>query len=151
MPIDQAHKQNKELVKGSGGAVGLTENPFAFRKWTVAGPEQARLLQEFEREIMIKETNEYYHHEEGFCTQKTFREQTLNLVDTFKKMSNPFLDDSSELVALDTQNVIDQSVVSTVQTVKGIGRDQYNAYHQLVIVSAHAQYMIQKKELLTFV
>ena len=41
MPIDQAHEQNNELVKGSGGAVGLTENPSAFRKWMVAGPEQA--------------------------------------------------------------------------------------------------------------
>ena len=27
MPIDQVHEQNNELVKGSGGAVGLTENP----------------------------------------------------------------------------------------------------------------------------
>ena len=38
MPIDQAHEQNYELVKGSGGAVGLTENPSAFRKWMIAGP-----------------------------------------------------------------------------------------------------------------
>lgn len=29
IPIDQAHEQNNELVKGSGGAVGLTENPVA--------------------------------------------------------------------------------------------------------------------------
>lgn len=35
MPIDQAHKQNNALVKGSGGAVGLTENPSAFRKWVI--------------------------------------------------------------------------------------------------------------------
>ena len=35
-------------MKGSGGAVGLTENPSAFRKWMVTGPEQARLLKEFE-------------------------------------------------------------------------------------------------------
>ena len=40
MPIDQAHEQ----VKGSGGAVGLTENPSAFRKWVIAEPEQARLI-----------------------------------------------------------------------------------------------------------
>ena len=38
MPIDQAHEQNYELVKGSGVAVGLTENPSAFRKWMIAGP-----------------------------------------------------------------------------------------------------------------
>ena len=35
MPIDQAHEQNNEVVKSDGGAVGLTENPSAFRKcWT---------------------------------------------------------------------------------------------------------------------
>ena len=47
IPIDQAHEQNNKIVKGSGGAVGLTENPTAFRKWIVAGPEQARIIQEF--------------------------------------------------------------------------------------------------------
>ena len=28
--IDQAHEQNNAMVKGDGGAVGLTENPNAF-------------------------------------------------------------------------------------------------------------------------
>ena len=50
LPIDQAHERNNELVKGSGGAVGLTESPLAFRKWMIAGPEQSRLLKEFEKE-----------------------------------------------------------------------------------------------------
>ena len=36
MPIDQAHEQNNEVVKSSGGAVGLTENPSAFRRWMVS-------------------------------------------------------------------------------------------------------------------
>ena len=44
IPIDQEHEQNNEVVKGSGDAIGLTENPAAFRKWMVAGTEQARLL-----------------------------------------------------------------------------------------------------------
>ena len=45
--IDQAHEQNNAKVKISGGPVGLTENPSAFMKWMVSGPEQARLLEEF--------------------------------------------------------------------------------------------------------
>ena len=32
IPIDQAHEQNNAIVKGSGGAVRLTENPVAFRE-----------------------------------------------------------------------------------------------------------------------
>ncbi len=49
-------------------------------------------------------------------------------------MSNPFLDDTPELVVLDTQNVVNESVASTVRTVEAIGRDQYNMYHKSVIV-----------------
>ena len=47
MPLDQAHEQNNATVKGSGAAVGLIENPRAFNRWMVAGPEQARLINEF--------------------------------------------------------------------------------------------------------
>lgn len=31
MPLDQAHEQENKIVKSAGGAVGLTENPVAFR------------------------------------------------------------------------------------------------------------------------
>ena len=31
IPIDQAHEQENRIVKDSGGAVGLTENPVDFR------------------------------------------------------------------------------------------------------------------------
>ena len=48
MPIDQADEQNNAIVKGSGCAVGLTENPTAFQRWMVSGPEFARLLREFQ-------------------------------------------------------------------------------------------------------
>ncbi|KAK3700594.1 hypothetical protein QZH41_001584 [Actinostola sp. cb2023] len=42
IPLDQAHDQNNELIKGDGGAIGLTENPSALLRWMVAGPELAR-------------------------------------------------------------------------------------------------------------
>ena len=45
--IDQCHEQNNGAVKGSRVAVGLTANPAALRRWTVAGPEVARLVAEF--------------------------------------------------------------------------------------------------------
>ena len=46
--LDQAHEQVNAEVKGEGGAVGLTENPAALRRWMVAGPEVSRMVQEFE-------------------------------------------------------------------------------------------------------
>ena len=66
MPMDQAHEQNK-LVKGSGGAIGLTENPIAFRRWMIAGPEQARLLCEFEGQLVDMD-QELKQHEQSLFT-----------------------------------------------------------------------------------
>src|SRR3989442_1793403 len=47
IPLDQAHEQNTALIKGDGGAVGLTDNPGALRRWVVAEPEIARVIEEF--------------------------------------------------------------------------------------------------------
>jgi len=46
--LDQAHEQINALVKGEGGAVGLTENLGALQRWMMAGLEIARLVAEFE-------------------------------------------------------------------------------------------------------
>ncbi len=133
IPIDQAHEQNNELVKGSGGAVGLTENPSAFKKWMIAGPEQARFITEFEREYMHATEENNHHHEEDLSTQKTFKEQSLGLAQIICDMSNPFLDDGPELLALDSRNVIDSSVAETIRTIEALGKKQYDSYNKSVI------------------
>ena len=46
--IDHAHEQNNASVKGDGGAVGLTKNHGALRRWIVSGPEMARVIGKFE-------------------------------------------------------------------------------------------------------
>ena len=46
--IDQCREQNNARVKGSGGAIGLMENPGGLRRWTVAGPEIVRITEKFE-------------------------------------------------------------------------------------------------------
>ena len=43
IPVDQAHEQENAYIKGSGSCIGLTENPVAFRRWMLSGPELARL------------------------------------------------------------------------------------------------------------
>ena len=61
------HIYDMEHLPPAVGAVGLTENPTAFRKWMVAGPEQARIIQEFEDTYMTANTND-----EGQSAQKSF-------------------------------------------------------------------------------
>ena len=83
IPFDQAHEQENNIVKGSGGAVGLTENPVAFRRWMLSGPEMAILLKQFEEEYLtdydVENTETSHHHEHGMASQKTFQRQVGSL------------------------------------------------------------------------
>ena len=72
--IDQTHEQNNDLVKRSGSAVGFTENPSAVKKWMIAGPEPARLLNVFDQEYISEDGNKQQHHEEVMSTHKIFKE-----------------------------------------------------------------------------
>ena len=133
IPIDQAHEQNNDLVRGSGGAVGLTENPKAFRRWMVAGPEQARLLTEFEDQYMAVENAQGNHHEQSLAAQDLFKKHSNILYETITSMGNPFMDDCPELLALDSRNCAADSVVTTVQPIRSIGYSQYQKYVRDVI------------------
>ena len=44
--LDHNHEQEKEMIKGEGGAVVLTESPAALRRWMIGGPEIARAVRE---------------------------------------------------------------------------------------------------------
>ena len=60
--LDQAHEQENASIKGDGGAIGLTENPAALRRWMVAGPAIARIIAEFENESFSNKSE--VHHEQ---------------------------------------------------------------------------------------
>ena len=47
-PIGQGHEQNNKIVKGDGGAIGLTENSTQLLRWMVSGPEMSRIIKDFE-------------------------------------------------------------------------------------------------------
>ena len=48
LAIDQAHEQANAVVKGDGGAIGLTEDPAALSRWMVSGPEVSVLISQYE-------------------------------------------------------------------------------------------------------
>ena len=58
--LDHAHEQVNGEVKDQRGAVGLTENPAALRRWMISGPKSARMVEEFEGEISTAETQGYH-------------------------------------------------------------------------------------------
>ena len=134
MPNDQAHEQNNALVKGSGGAIRLMQNPIAFRKWMLAGPEQARLIEEFENQFLENKDDDNFHHDEGYSTHNNFKLQVLSLVEAFEDMGNPFLDQSEDLSTLDTGIVMDESVVDSVRTIEALGKEQFSSYYKSVLI-----------------
>ncbi|VDI16024.1 Hypothetical predicted protein [Mytilus galloprovincialis] len=95
MAIDQAHEQNNACVKADGGAVGLTENLGALRRWMVAGPEMARLVNEFENvtECFVNtNASNKLHHEQTLSFQESFRNDIVSLYDVIDDLGNPFLE-----------------------------------------------------------
>ena len=139
MPIDQVHEQNNKIVKGSGGAIWLTDNPVAFRRWMIAGPEQARLLSEFEGQFMEEDSPDgFEHHEQNLSSQELFKKQVSNLFTTMSSMGNPFMDDCPELLALDSRNCATEAVVDTVRRIKDTGQSQYQKFVTEVVVDRSA-------------
>jgi len=57
------------------------------------------------------------------------------LASAIEKTGNPFLEDSNELLTLDTKEVMPQSVVRTVLSAHMLGQSQYDTYVQERLVS----------------
>ena len=76
-----AHEQGYANVKGEGGAVGLTDNPSALRRWMVAGPDLSRMIQEFE-----SSDNQTVENEQKSCMQNAFCKDVLNTLSSFKNI-----------------------------------------------------------------
>ncbi|CAH3033358.1 unnamed protein product [Pocillopora meandrina] len=68
-----AHWQENTNVKGEGGAVGLTENPSALRRWMFEGSNN--------------QTEENDHHEQKSGIQKAFCKDVLNILSSFKNLA----------------------------------------------------------------
>ena len=102
--IDQAHEQNNATVKNDGGAVGLTQNPEALRRWMVAGPELVRMTTELEASVQKFHQNpsKTKHHDQTRSIQVRFAQQVKNLAQVMEEMGNPFLEESNDLLRLDT-------------------------------------------------
>ena len=126
---DQAHEQNNLIVKGDGGAIGLTENPAALHRWMVVGSEIARLLTEFEKnEIDRRSALELRHHERTEGAQKKFIGEVKKLTEIIRSCGNPFLEESKELLVLDSRNIVDSETARLVSEIEKIGQKQYDDF-----------------------
>lgn len=128
IPLDHNHEQQNEAIKGDGGAVGLTENPAALRRWMVSGPEICRVVKEFELTFEVEQKTTSHHHEQVPGVQKSFAKDVQALVDVIREMGNPFTEDSEDLIVLDTKDIMQDCVVEGVKKARTTGQTQFESY-----------------------
>ena len=117
MPF-QAHKQRNAVVKGEGGAVGLTKNPAALRRWMVAGPKIAQMVEEFKEVI----------YDNKPAIESAFAKDVVNLVSSFKELGSPLKEVGEDLIALHTKDIMNEEVVRTLRTVRQPGEQQFKTF-----------------------
>ena len=104
LDIDQAHEQANAVIKGDGGAIGVTEDPSALRRWMIAGSEVSHLVAEYESASEAKDANENTKHQEQTeHTPKAFFDKIQKLYTVMKDMGNPFMNETGDLFTLDTK------------------------------------------------
>ena len=91
----------------------------------VGGPEVARMIKEFEDSTPVPKNQ---HHEQTQATQTVFARDVLNVVASFEELGNPLTEESEDLIAVHTKDVVDETVVNTVQNVVKIEEVQFNPF-----------------------
>jgi hypothetical protein len=143
----------QRAVKSDGGAIGLTQSPAALRRWMVAGPELVRITGEFEASLERKHKPlETWHHEQTKSFQVTFGKQIKRLVEVMEEMGNPFLKETTDLLRLDTRDIIDPAAVSSIILcqAKTLGQKQTFVTNQLVDQKTPINEAIKKNKLPLF-
>ncbi|XP_063543982.1 uncharacterized protein LOC134754187 isoform X2 [Cydia strobilella] len=127
--LDQAHEQINAILKGDGGMIGITENADSLRKWIIAAPELAALIESFESEILPTESvHDYRHHSDTAANQELFMCEVKSLIATIKELGSPFLEETKDLYNIDTKNVASSEVVETVFNIEKFGNEQYENF-----------------------
>ena len=112
--MDQSHELLYKSIKGKGGAVGLSGDSFALRRWMIAGPELSRVVFEFEVTLCNVSTSSNKHHKQIPHVHITFAKDVKSLVVTFEELGNfcnkkPFV--------LDTKIIMhDKAIESVIST-----------------------------------
>ena len=95
----------------------------------VAGPEVSRLGAEYEAASEVKDVNERVtNHEQTEQTQHVFFEKVDNWYNVMKEMGNPFQEESTELLSLDTKVIATSSAAEMVATHYEKGRTRFSEF-----------------------
>ena len=111
------------MIKGDGGAIGLTENPTALKRWMVAGPEVSRMVAQYENIADVKQGR---HNQDDQTTQKRFGKELQTLTSVIQNMGNPFNESSKDLLILSSRNIVQAS--NSIKEIVAQGYEQYKKH-----------------------
>ena len=100
------------------------QNPKAMLRWMVAGPEIARAITEFDTNYMMsikRGSQQERHHEHTLYTQTSFARDMNALVDTIDSYGNPFEEETSDLLVLDSRDTVDSKISQSIYNMEKIG------------------------------
>ena len=127
--MTKIHEQLNAVVKGDGGVEGKTENEEALKRWTVAGPKIARILNDYAVRFNRKQKGASdLHHEQLSSTQGMFAMNVRNVTTCIDEKGNPFLVDSAHLLTVHTKTTMPPEVVGSVKCAEATGHTQWEAF-----------------------
>ncbi len=95
----------------------------------VAGPEVARVIEEFhDQQHHCGGKVDTRHHDQTPSIQAAFAKDVRSLVSVIEDLGNPFEEESTDLLVLDTKEITDHTSVEAVQNAQRIGQEQFQAF-----------------------
>ena len=121
--------KNNAIIKGEGGAIGLTEDEAALRRWMVAGPEVSRFISRYDCFSGLKDANApKKHHEDNVKAQQEFFKNVNRLVDVLLDFGNPFQEESPDLLSLDTKDIAHPDRAKLITTHHKRGKEKLQTF-----------------------
>ena len=122
-------EQFNALTNGCGGAVRITEDPSALRRWMVADLEFTQIVSQYEHLSGTKNSNEEVEHRElNNQVQRLFIQRVDKLYITMKEMGNPFMEDMKKPLVLDTKHVTQRCAAEMVTDGIDKGNEKFDDF-----------------------
>ena len=95
----------------------------------LCGPEMARVICEFERSMQKSTVSSpTKHHGQTRAAQSAFARDTMALKKAIEDMGNPFNEQSTDLLILDTRDIVENEVKEAISGLAMLGRERYDKF-----------------------
>ena len=94
----------------------------------VAGLEVSRILSDYYSKYSEVIVNTDKHHEQIGSIQTKFLKDVKNIINCIEEAGNPFLEDSGDLLTLDTKVIMSSDVVNDIKKAESTGSEQFTKF-----------------------